>query len=169
MPRSLEGPLTALDAPHEGWTPVPPPTTVGLGNSFVAGDPQGMRLRVAYFLRAADAPGGAARLGRVWFGPLAEGPPKHVHGGAMSAVLDATMGAAAWAAGHRVVAARLTVEFKRPCPLGTTVTFACRVTAAEGRRVTTAGELVLPDGTVCATGEGVFVTLDMDKLRAAVS
>ncbi len=149
----------ALDAPCEGWLALPAPHTV-MPNSFVSGDPQGTRLRVAYFVRERDQ----ALVGRVWFGPQAQGPPLHSHGGAMAAVLDEVMGVAAWLRGHRAVAARLDVEFKKPLRLDTTITFEARVTSVERRVVNAQAELVLPHGTVCARATGVFVVTDVDKL-----
>jgi acyl-coenzyme A thioesterase PaaI-like protein len=158
-------PILAIDAHHEGWTALPERSQIGLGHSFVSGDPLGPRLRVAYFLRDADQ----AMVGRAWFGPLAEGPPRHAHGGALAALLDEVMGAAAWLAGHRVVAAKIEVDFKRPVPLGTTATFEGIVTKAEGRRVHMAATLALPDGTVASTASGLYIIIDIDKLRASAA
>ncbi len=105
---SRESITASLTAPEEGWTPIEPLVSVGTGRSFVSGDPEGDRLRVRYFRRARDG----ALVGRVWFGPGAEGPPGHAHGGSMAAVLDEAMGAAAWMAGHTVVAARVTINLR---------------------------------------------------------
>jgi acyl-coenzyme A thioesterase PaaI-like protein len=149
-----------VDAPHEGWTPLPPREALGLAPSFVSGDPQGQRLRVAYFVRDEDA----HVVGRVWFGPLAEGPPGHAHGGSIAAVLDELMGSAAWLAGHRVVAVKLDVEFKKAIRLGTTATFAARVTSSEGRKIVVTSEMFLPDGALAATGHGTFLVIDMERL-----
>jgi len=70
---SRESITASLTAPEEGWTPIEPLVSVGTGRSFVSGDPEGDRLRVRYFRRARDG----ALVGRVWFGPGAEGPPGH--------------------------------------------------------------------------------------------
>ena len=79
-----------------GWTPIDPLGSVGTGRSFVSGEPDGDRLRVCYYRRDRDG----ALVGKIWFGPGAEGPPGHAHGGSMAAVLDEAMGAGAWLAGH---------------------------------------------------------------------
>ena len=47
----------------------------------------------------------------ITFGELAQGPPHHAHGGAISSVLDEAMGAAAWLNNFKVVTAKLEVEF----------------------------------------------------------
>src|SRR5258708_1464459 len=105
--------------------------------SFVSGDPEGDTLRVAYFRRAGDR----RLVGRAWFGPGSAGPPGHAHGGSMAAVLDEAMGAAAWMAGHKVVAVQLDTSFRRMLPLGTDAWLEAWVERAEERKVWTAGRL----------------------------
>src|SRR5262249_29380404 len=108
-----------------------------------------------------------AMVGRAWFGPLCEGPPGHAHGGSIAAVLDDVMGSGAWLAGHRVVAAKIEVEFKKPVPLGTTAEFASVVERVGGQRVRTRASLTLPNGVVAASASGLFVVVDIEKLRAS--
>lgn len=86
-----------------------------------------------------------------------EGPPLHAHGGASAAMLDEAMGIAAWNAGYMVVAVDLHVMYKRPIPLQQKVQIRGRVDRKEGRKIFTQGEIVLEDGTVAVSGEGVFV------------
>ena len=143
-------------SPPPGWEVLDPVPQ----RSFVSGDPDGDRLRVRYYCR------GTALLTKVWFGAEAEGPPGHAHGGAMAAVLDEAMGFAAWLAGHPVVAARLTTDFRRMLPLGTVCTVETEVDTAEGRKVRVRGRLLGPEGTVHAEGEALFVHLGMDALSA---
>jgi len=124
--------------------------------SFVSGDPTGDRLRVTYW---ADAAAGEVRA-RVWLGPGAEGPPGHAHGGAIAAVLDEVMGVCAWYHRHRAVAARLTIDFQAPLPLGAETIAVARVTAVEGRRVTLEGRVETSGGRVHASASGLFVVVD---------
>lgn len=152
-PRPMS-PLPDLSAPP-GWTPI----DAFPQRSFVSGDPDGNRLRVTYYERES------ALLARAWFGPEAEGPPGHAHGGALAAVLDEAMGFAAWLAGHPVVAARLVTDFRRMLPLGTVYTVEPVVGRVEGRKVHISARLVGPDGTVYARGEAVFVGLTPDALE----
>ena len=86
-----------------------------------------------------------------------QGPPRHAHGGCLSAVLDEAMGAAAWCAGHPVVAAKLEVDFRRAVPLGVPLTVEAWVSSSEGRKVWTESELKLPDGNVATRGRGLFI------------
>jgi acyl-coenzyme A thioesterase PaaI-like protein len=155
--------MTTIDdlrAPAPGWTPLPDLAELSATHSFVSGDPAGERIRVALFRRPADD----ALVGRAWFGPHAEGPPGHAHGGAMAALLDESMGLACWVAGHRVLAKELTVAFRRPLPLQTVVTIECHITNAVDRTVSTTGRLLLPGGAACAEATGTFAVLPPEKL-----
>lgn len=145
----------------EGWQPFQPFPELAARESFVSGGPSTHRLRVAYFKR----PGDARLLGRAWFGPETQGPPGHAHGGAVSAVMDEALGASAWADGHPVVVARLSVDFRTMVPLGTDATFEAWVERVEGRKVHTRGRLLSPDGRVLAEGQALCVLLGEDHLE----
>ncbi len=138
-----------------GWLAFDHRAMVGTHRTFVCSEPYGDRLRVRYFLRQSDD----AFLGRIWFGPGAEGPPGHAHGGSIAAVFDEAMGFAAWARGHTVVAARLTVDFRSMLPLGTVTTMETSIHATQHRKVTTRGRLLTPDGTPVAEGEGLYLEM----------
>ena len=131
--------------------------------SFVSGGPSTHRLRVAYFRREGDK----RLVGRAWFGPDTQGPPGHAHGGAVSAVMDEALGAAAWAEGHHIVVARLCVDFRAMVPLGTDAAFEAWVETVEGRKVTTRGRLTAPDGSVLAEGEALCVGLPATTSRSS--
>ncbi len=135
----------------DGWEPFELPAE----RSFGYGD-AGDRLRVRYYYR------GTALRATVWFGPGAEGPPGHAHGGAMAAVLDEALGLAAWAAGHPVVAARLVTDFRRMLPLGTVCTVQTVVEAVDGRKVRVSGRLIGEDETLYAEAEALLIDLTAD-------
>jgi acyl-coenzyme A thioesterase PaaI-like protein len=147
--------------PEPDWVPCQPFPAVAAGDSFVSGQAASHRMRIAYFKRANDN----ALVGRAWFGPETQGPPGFAHGGALSAVLDEALGAAAWASGYRVVVARLTVDFRHLVALGTDATFETRVEQVDGRKVFTRGRLLAPDGQVLAEGEAVCVLIDDEQLE----
>jgi uncharacterized protein (TIGR00369 family) len=86
-----------------------------------------------------------------------QGPPRHAHGGASTALLDEAMGAAVWQAGFMVAAVHLSVDFQRPLPLGVPVQVVGAVSGKEGRKVHTWGEIRLPDGAVAVSCTGIFV------------
>jgi hypothetical protein len=134
-----------------------------LGRSFLVGphlDDDIIRLQ--WYVRDEDN----ALIGKVWWGPGAQGPPGHAHGGSMAAVLDEALGSACWVAGHSVVAAELTTNFKKMLPLERVYTAEAWVDHVDGRKIHPRGRIIDDDGTVYAEGRGVFVTLDRDRFRA---
>lgn len=144
-----------------GWRPVEPFRLEGGRGSFVSRDPEGDRLRVSYFQRDSDQ----RLVGRAWFGPGAQGPPGHAHGGSMASVLDEAMGAAAWLAGHLVVAVQLNTSFRKMLPLGTDALMEAWVERIEGRKVWTRGRLLGEDGEPFAEAEAIFLKLDAERFR----
>lgn len=136
---------------------------LALEETFVSGDPSGHRLRVNYFRVRADG----SLLAKVLFGPGAQGPPDHVHGGAQAALMDETMGGAAWVAGHPVVAAQLNTTFKAMVPLTARAVIRARVEKVEGRKVWTRATLGDETGEkVYARAEALFLTLDENHIAA---
>jgi acyl-coenzyme A thioesterase PaaI-like protein len=120
------------------------------GRSFVSGRPSHSRLRVAYFRREKDD----RLLARAWFGPETEGPPDHVHGGAIAAVLDEAMGGACWMHGHRVLAGRLSVTYRKLVPFGTDATVEAWIDLVDGRKISTRARLLDERGETCADADG---------------
>ena len=148
-------------APQPGWRPVDFPRNFGHGRSFVSGETSGDRLIVHYF-----APANAEGLhALVWFGPGAEGPPGHAHGGSMAAVLDEGMGFSAWHAGYPVVAATITVNFRQKLPLGVVHGVDCHVVRVENKKVFTSGRIYnLTSGDEYANAEGLFIVQPLESL-----
>ncbi len=145
------------------WQALDPKIVVGEG-SFVSGDPDGDRIRVRY---AHPSAGTAAGLvAKVWFGPLAKGPPGHAHGGSTAAVLDEAMGLSAWSAGHAVVAARITIEYRQLVPLERVHRLWAHVEKVDGKRVLTKGAIEDAEGRLLVGGTGVFVVLGLDRFGA---
>ena len=152
-------PEPALE-PLDGWVAIKGTVDAGRMPSFVSGEPDGHRLRIRYYRRAHDS----MFVGKAWFGPGTEGPPGHAHGGSMAALLDEAMGLAAWAAGHAVLAVRVTIDFRAMLPLGTEALFEAFVEKVNGRKVVTRGRLYGADDVEFATGEGLFLMLDAERL-----
>lgn len=134
-----------------------------LGRSFLAGphaDDQIVRLR--WYVRESDA----ATIGRVWFGPGAQGPPGHAHGGSLAAVLDEALGSACWVAGHAVVAADLHTTFHQMLPLSRVYTAEAWVDRVDGRKIHPRGRIVDAEGTVYASATGVFIEMGAEQFEA---
>lgn len=120
------------------------------GSAFVGGEPpSGLGARF-HFVE------GVARLEYV-IGATLEGPPGHAHGGALAALLDEAMGAAAWLGGYRVLAVHLSFDYRRPVAVGATVQVTGEVERSEGRKVFTRGAITLADGALAVEAHGVFV------------
>jgi len=127
--------------------------------SFVSGDEQSESLRVKYYLRESDK----HIIAYAWFGPKAEGPPEHAHGGSIAAVLDEAMGATPWANRLSVVAAKITVEFKAMLPLGMITHIECWIDQVKGRKVWTKGLVTDNNGNIFSTGEGLYIIVPIEK------
>lgn len=154
--------LKWLDAPATDWSAVQLPHVL-LEDNFVSGDSSGRRLSVRYFRNDPDR----SLRAKVLFGPAAQGPPAHAHGGSMAAILDEAMGGAAWMQGHPVVAAELTTRFKVMLPLGTRCIVEAWVSHVDGRKVRVAGRLKQNGGDIIyAEGEALFIALDPKKFGA---
>jgi acyl-coenzyme A thioesterase PaaI-like protein len=150
-----------LHTPEPGDTPADLPF-LALEDTFVSGDRTGHRFRVRYY-RVGQS---AHLLGKILFGAGAQGPPGHVHGGAMAAILDEAMGGVAWMGGHPVVAANLEVAFRRMLPLSTPCVVEAEIVAVDGRKITTRGTVRDRDGTaVFSEGTALFIVLDERHLQ----
>ncbi len=146
--------------PPAHWEPASFPRRFGVGRSFVSGDEDGDRLRIHYYADTVRQEFCAL----AWWGVGAEGPPGHAHGGSMAAVLDEVMGFAAWYEGHPVVAATITVHFRKRLPLGEVLAVRARVCSIEGAKVKTSGRIESLDGTTCySEAEGIFVERPLDE------
>lgn len=86
-----------------------------------------------------------------------QGPPGYTHGGSSAAVLDEAMGMSVWLAGMQVVAVHLSVDYRKPIPLGQEVSLAAWIEERAERRAHTMAEIRLPDGVVAVAARGIFV------------
>jgi acyl-coenzyme A thioesterase PaaI-like protein len=86
-----------------------------------------------------------------------QGPPGHAHGGASAAILDEAMGLVVWAAGLRVAAVNLEINYHKPLPLHQPLKLETRITQKDERKIFSSGEICLMDGTVMVSGRGIYV------------
>jgi uncharacterized protein (TIGR00369 family) len=86
-----------------------------------------------------------------------QGPPGHSHGGASAALLDEAMGLVVWAAGHKVAAVNLEINYHKPLPLNQPLTMEARITEKDDRKIFSTGEIKLLNGKVCVSGRGIYV------------
>ena len=83
----------------------------------------------------------------------------------MASVLDDAIGKVGWLNGHRVVAAKISVEFRKLLPLGTDANLEAFVERVDGRKVYTRGKLSGDDGQVFAEAEGLFIEIAGNTIR----
>jgi len=86
-----------------------------------------------------------------------QGPPGHAHGGASAAILDEAMGLVVWAAGHKVAAVNLEINYHKPLPLCHPLKLEARITQTDERKIFSTGEIKLADGSVAVSGRGIYV------------
>ena len=63
------------------------------------------------------------------------------------------------------VTARMSLDFKRPVPIGTTVRADGWIVRSRRRLVDTAGQVVDSEGTILATAEAVYVAAGEERKR----
>ena len=158
-----------LSQPEPGWREIDFQNLLGgdlVGRAKFVSEDRGDRIFSNYFWDGKDNSLNA----KFWFGPEAQGPPAHVHGGAMAAVLDEMMGGACWGAGSQVLAAEINVKFRDKLPLQTRCIAKGEVVSVQGRRVLARAQLATAEGILVSEATGVFVQLSgeqMSGLRAA--
>jgi acyl-coenzyme A thioesterase PaaI-like protein len=84
----------------------------------------------------------------------------------MAAVSDEAMGAVAWMHGYPVVAARITVEFKKMMPLGTVARLEAKITRVDGRKVQVSGSLRDEQGVPYVVSSGLFIALPTSVFKS---
>ncbi|XP_027621299.1 acyl-coenzyme A thioesterase THEM5-like [Tupaia chinensis] len=68
-------------------------------------------------------------------GPLLEGLPGIIHGGALGTMIDTTFFTTAYNSANAVFTGTMTIKFKSPVTLGTVVWLEAQITGMEGRKV----------------------------------
>lgn len=87
------------------------------------------------------------------------------HGGIIATVLDEVMAWALVAEDNWGVTARMTIDFKRPVPVGTSVRAEGWIVHNRRRLVDTAGQIVDVNGTLLASAEAVYVAANEERKR----
>jgi acyl-coenzyme A thioesterase PaaI-like protein len=101
--------------------------------------------------------------GQVTFGSAYEGPPGCVHGGYIAAAFDELLGATQSLSGNPGMTGRLTINYRSPTPLHAELHLVGQITAIEGRKIFTTGQLYAHDENgqerLCAEAEGLFISI----------
>lgn len=105
--------------------------------------------------------------GEVRFGSAYEGPPGCVHGGYIAAVFDELLGATQSLSGTQGMTANLTVDYRRPTPLHSTLVLEGTLVSFEGRKIVTRG-VIRHDGEVTAEAQGLFIAMSPEMFGSLV-
>lgn len=135
------------------------PEKYGSGSSFVGGDKGNDRLDIKYFID-----GNRKFFATVRFGFRAQGPPGHVHGGAMAAVLDETLGLAAWVAGYPIVSANLNITYINMLPVGKEVVVSTFIENVEDKKVHVSGFLSDKEGKIYTKAKLLCIIRPVEKI-----
>jgi acyl-coenzyme A thioesterase PaaI-like protein len=95
------------------------------------------------------------------FGPIHEGLPGVVFGGSIASTFDAVLGVAAATVGYPVIAASISVRYRRPTPTNQPIEFVGSVVAADDR-VIVAEATSEVRGDITATATATFYRVDPD-------
>jgi acyl-coenzyme A thioesterase PaaI-like protein len=104
-------------------------------------------------------------VARVTLGAAFEGAPGRAHGGVVAAIFDDVLGAILSVLGTPAFTATLRVDYLAPTPMGVELEFRARLRERDGRKLWIEGE-ALHAGERIATAEGLFIAIDLEKLRA---
>uniref|UniRef100_UPI0037E98366 acyl-coenzyme A thioesterase THEM4 n=1 Tax=Semicossyphus pulcher TaxID=241346 RepID=UPI0037E98366 len=103
-------------------------------------------------------------VGILQSGHLLEGPPGHVHGGAIATMIDTVTGCLASLSGS-VMTANLNINYRSPIPLGTTVVMESCVEKLEGRKKFISCKVTSADGSKLHTeATALFLQISLNNL-----
>jgi acyl-coenzyme A thioesterase PaaI-like protein len=103
--------------------------------------------------------------GDIRWGSQYEGPPGCVHGGYVAASFDEVLGLAQDLGGQPGMTGTLTIRYRRPTPLHADHHFVGTFDGREGRKNFTSGRLYDADENLLAEADGIFISVDLGKMR----
>jgi len=123
-------------------------------------NPEGMRLKF-YFDDSTRRAYCKFRLGRRY-----QGPPGHAHGGIIATILDEAMGKVNKFRSVVALTKQIDIRYRRPVPLGQSLIAEGHERRVRGRVHVNVGEIRNQKGEVLASGRGVFIAIDPERLFA---
>jgi len=98
-------------------------------------------------------------------GHLLEGPPGHVHGGAIATMIDSVTGTHATYLSGPVMTANLNINYRSPIPLGSTVLLESSLDKKEGRKTFISCKVTSTDGSKLHTeATALFLSVNVSHL-----
>jgi uncharacterized protein (TIGR00369 family) len=98
-----------------------------------------------------------------------QGPPGHAHGGIIATILDEAMGKVNKLRSVVAFTKSMDVRYLKPVPLGVPLKAVGFERYVEGREHHNSAEIRNQNGDVLATSEGVFIALDLDRIKAKLN
>jgi uncharacterized protein (TIGR00369 family) len=127
-------------------------------------NPQGLHL---VFTTDTSNPENITAIAQVQLDRMHEGPPGHIHGGIVAALLDEAMSKLNRPLNVLAMTRHMEVDYLRPVPLYQPLILIARHLSRNGRKLFHQAEIQRPDGTVLARSKGLFIALDEKVLAAA--
>jgi uncharacterized protein (TIGR00369 family) len=127
-------------------------------------NPQGLHL--VFTTNTAD-PENITTTAEIQLDRMHEGPPGHIHGGIVAALLDEAMSKLNRPLNVLAMTRHMEVDYLRPAPLYQPLILTAHHLSRDGRKLFHQAELQRPDGTVLARSKGLFIALDEKVLAAA--
>lgn len=98
-------------------------------------------------------------------GHLLEGPPGHVHGGAIATMIDTVTGTLATILSGPVMTANLNINYRSPIPLGSTLLIESTLDKKEGRKTFISCKVTSTDGSKVHTETtALFLSINVSHL-----
>ena len=107
---------------------------------------------------------GDEAVARVELGPAFEGAPGRSHGGIVAAIFDDVMGYLLTLHQKPGFTGELKVRYQAATPIGQPLEFRARAVDFEGRKLFATAE-AYAEGEVVASAEGVFIVIELDRIR----
>jgi uncharacterized protein (TIGR00369 family) len=123
-------------------------------------NPDGMHLRFTYD-EERDCFISRFRLGKRY-----TGPPGHCHGGIIATILDEAMGKVNKLRHVIALTSEITIQYLKPVPLNKPLRVESREVKVTGRQHVNMAEILNRKGEVLASGRGVFIAIDPQKMFA---
>ena len=105
---------------------------------------------------------------KVFFHKEAQGQPQIVHGGAIAAVLDETLGAASFMNGYPAVTASFNITYRIPLAIESEVIVETWVEKIDGKKVFLMGKMFDKDESIIAETNGIHIKIPKDKLDSLI-
>jgi acyl-coenzyme A thioesterase PaaI-like protein len=125
-------------------------------------NPQGLHL---VFTTDTSHPEAITATAHINLTRMFEGPPGHIHGGIVAALLDEAMSKLNRPLNVLAMTRHMEIDYLRPAPLHQPLVLISRHLRREGRKLFHQAEIKLPNGTVLARAQGLFIVVD-EKLLA---